>query len=344
MTELSFIENELKKFNVTDAAIAQLSEQYMPLVINGIDDKAGQKVVKEARSVVKRYRIDVDKRRKELNADALEFQRRINGEAKRITAQLEPIETHLANEEKKVDDELERIKREKEIAETTRYKSRVAKLNDLQFKFDGSKFYAEYEPSLEAYVLNLKQWDDTQFNEFVDNSMYHFDYFVKKEIQRKKNEDEERKAMAAERARLDAVAKEQAEKDAALKAEADRLAYLKSKEAVMQPCPPTCEAPIHINESKIVVPKYTSDHPNISKPTIQEMIDAIPLSNETKEHRKEVVFEAEYCAGFDAAIDMVLNSLDNQESNDIAKMSVWDFIEHFKEHIIYEAELYKTDG
>jgi hypothetical protein len=48
--------------------------------------------------------------------------------------------------------------------------------------------------------------------------------------------------------------------------------------------------------------------------------------------------------GFDAAIEMVLNSLDSQDSNIIAKFSVWDFIEDFKAHIIEEAELHKKDG
>lgn len=51
-----------------------------------------------------------------------------------------------------------------------------------------------------------------------------------------------------------------------------------------------------------------------------------------------------FWSGFDACLEMVINSLDNQESNEIAKISPWDFIEHFKEHIVYEAELYKKDG
>lgn len=45
--------------------------------------------------------------------------------------------------------------------------------------------------------------------------------------------------------------------------------------------------------------------------------------------------------GFDACLEMVLNSLDNQESNEIAKFTVWDFIEDFKAHLIEEADLYK---
>ena len=48
--------------------------------------------------------------------------------------------------------------------------------------------------------------------------------------------------------------------------------------------------------------------------------------------------------GFDACLEMVLNSLDTQESNEIAKFTVWDFISYFREHLIEQANLYKKDG
>lgn len=48
--------------------------------------------------------------------------------------------------------------------------------------------------------------------------------------------------------------------------------------------------------------------------------------------------------GFDACLEMVINSLDSQDSNEIARFSVWDFIEDFKAHLLEEAELYRTDG
>lgn len=47
--------------------------------------------------------------------------------------------------------------------------------------------------------------------------------------------------------------------------------------------------------------------------------------------------------GFDAAIEMVINSLDQYDSNELATMSVWDFIEKLKDDIIEEAEAYKND-
>lgn len=64
----------------------------------------------------------------------------------------------------------------------------------------------------------------------------------------------------------------------------------------------------------------------------------IPTVNDVKK------LDEYFWEGFDACLEMVLNSLGSQENNKIAKFTVWDFIEDFKEHLIEEAELYKTDG
>ena len=98
------------KFSPSDAAIAKLSERYMPLTIAGIDDTEGFREVHSARMVCKNHRVDIEKTRKALKEDALKFGRIVDGEAKRLTALLEPIETHLETEEKRVADEKERIK------------------------------------------------------------------------------------------------------------------------------------------------------------------------------------------------------------------------------------------
>lgn len=62
------------------------------------------------------------------------------------------------------------------------------------------------------------------------------------------------------------------------------------------------------------------------------------------EKQLKTIQDNSFREGFDAAIVMVLNSLDSQDSNEIAKFSVWEFIEDFKQHLLEEAELYKTDG
>jgi hypothetical protein len=337
--KLTFIENELKKFNVTDSAIAELSMQYMPLVINGIDDKEGLKAVNAARKIVKGYRIDVDKRRKELNADALEYQRRINGEAKRITALLEPIETHLANEEKKIEDELERIKREKEAVEAARYQERVKKLTGLKFMFDGIHFYSTYLDTfnneiMKVSVLLLKQLSDEAFNDFYDNAKHYFEIEEKAWAEKKAREDAERKAIAEERARLDAIAREQAAKDAALKAEEARIGAAKLINE---------QYPKVIHQVKKMLEKdsaITATFPDGSEVKIQGFTVLPEGGSPTLEKFDNCINDEEkaYRAGFHACFEMVLDSLDSYDSNKLAKFSVWDFIERLREDLI---NLYK---
>ena len=90
----SFIESELKKYNIADATIEAMSKSYMVLTVHNPNDRKGYAVVHEARMEVKGKRVDVEKKRKDLKADAVKFGRAIDGEAKRITALLKPIEDH----------------------------------------------------------------------------------------------------------------------------------------------------------------------------------------------------------------------------------------------------------
>ncbi len=322
------------EFNLTDVAIFELVQEYMPLKINGLDDKEGAKAVSAARKIVKGYRVDVDKRRKKLNADALEWQRKINSEAKRITAMLEPIESHLESEEKRINEEVERIKREKEEAEQQRNNLRVSKLLSIRFKYSGSHFYTEYldtftNQKIEVSNLHLKQMTDSEFNDFFDNAKHYCDIEEKAIVERMIKEEAERKALAEERARLDAIAKEQAEKESALKQEAERIESLKKYE----------ESKLAVINSEVECKENGCEAPIHTRPTIVITKDNVKVED-GRECRKDFMF----WEGFDACLEMVFNSLDNYDSNELAKFSVYDFIEDFREHLIEESELYKKDG
>ncbi len=310
------IENELKKFNVTDNAIAELRQQYMPLIVNGIDDREGLKVVNAARKVVKGYRIDVDKRRKELNSDALEFQRRINGEAKRITALLEPIEEHLANEEKKINDEIERIKREKEEAEANKFRDRVSLLGLLGFKFDGIKYATEYldtfnDERIEIATLHVKQWDDKAWQDFIDNAKHYYERDQEDKAIKRAKEEEDRKALIQQRRELEMeqerladIAHEQAKKEATLKAEAERLESLKryeeSKQAVID-----CEA----NEAEELKQSFICSKQNVNP--INTILPEPEFSEVDEEYQPKTPEEKRaWKECFDLIVITVMNAID----------------------------------
>lgn len=106
---------ELAKYNVTDAALAEMRE-YMTLKIAGVADKEGALAVYKAKRMVATIRCEVESTRKELKADSLAYGRAVDGEAKRIIDKLLEIEKHLKGEETKVEDEKKRI--EEEIFQT----------------------------------------------------------------------------------------------------------------------------------------------------------------------------------------------------------------------------------
>lgn len=90
---------DLAKFKPTESAIQEMANVYMPLVIDGVEDTDGFNAVHAARMVVKGKRVGVEKDRKAEKVKVLEYGRRLDDEAKRIVALLEPIEIHLRDQE-----------------------------------------------------------------------------------------------------------------------------------------------------------------------------------------------------------------------------------------------------
>jgi hypothetical protein len=226
--EQDFITKELQKFNFTDAAISKMSSDYMPLTVKDLNDKEGYKQVSEARMIVKKKRVEVTNRGKELRADAVAYQKAIIEEEKRIVGLLEPIEEHLNTEKKKIDDEAARVKAEAEAREAARIQARINRLYGYGCRFDGIS-YRIYDQSIpHSILIGL---DDKAFEEYCRE----IQVAVNKEnarlaeIERLKKEEVEHLAkvaaeQAAERKRLDDITKKQIEEAIRIKAEQDAAA------------------------------------------------------------------------------------------------------------------------
>jgi hypothetical protein len=89
------IAQAIAQYNAPEAVIAKIQTEYLPLSVkeHGIDKVTG------ARKEVKRLRVSIESKRKELKADALAFGKAVDGEAKRLTGLIEPVEQHLQEEE-----------------------------------------------------------------------------------------------------------------------------------------------------------------------------------------------------------------------------------------------------
>lgn len=120
--------NALITYDASDALIAEIAQRCMPLKVAGIADKEGFERVHDARMEVKTTRVGIEKKRKELKADTLEYGRKVDAEAARLTKLLEPIEAHLEREEEAVLAERARLAAERAAAERARIQARLDEL------------------------------------------------------------------------------------------------------------------------------------------------------------------------------------------------------------------------
>ena len=197
------------KLNVTDAEIARLKEEYMPLTIAGIEDRAGYKKVYEARQTVKRTRVSLVKHADELKEQAIAWQKKVNTEKGRVVGELELIEKHLQSEEDRIDGEKEAIRQEAERIEKARIQKRIDRLTEYGFAIDYT------------FVQNI---GDEDFEKVVDNAKSEWlkEQDAKAEAERLQRAEEAR--IKAEREELEQLRAEQAKAQAIIKAENDRIA------------------------------------------------------------------------------------------------------------------------
>lgn len=216
MSTLLSTDQRLSEYAVTvaDDTIAEWSERFMSLAVTDTSDTKAIKTVHDARMIVRNARIEVEKTRKRLKEDSLDWGRKVDAEAKRLTALMKPIEDHLETEENRVAQEKERVRLEREEAIRVAMQKRV----DALLEVGDVVAYATVAGLTEAeYLTRLATSTEV--------------HRTKKEAEAERLrlqavEDAKRKAeqeqLAAERAELDKIKKEQ-------EAEANRIAAEKKK-------------------------------------------------------------------------------------------------------------------
>lgn len=193
---MSMIETALAHFREPEAAIASVQEYgTLTVAVDGIGK------VSEARKQVKRLRIDIEKRRKELNEGALTYQRTVNAEAKRLTALVEPIESKLSAEE----DNYEEAKRkEREAKEAENRAVLTARLNRLGQAgvavTDVAAVEAMDDASFEFFLLSESRKAEERRQE-AERQRLEAEEFA---AQQRREREELAAKMAAERAAIEA--------------------------------------------------------------------------------------------------------------------------------------------
>lgn len=103
---------EMVKYDITEAVLSEMSSQFLILKVENYEDKDNYNICKDAYKVVRGKRLEVEARRKELKADSLAFGRLVDSKANEIFCKLEPIENHLKEQVKIVDDHKKRLQDE----------------------------------------------------------------------------------------------------------------------------------------------------------------------------------------------------------------------------------------
>jgi hypothetical protein len=203
MSEMTLENLPVVSYPIADDIIEGLAAEYLPLTILGPEDKSGFEAVHSARMNVKKARVQVEKTRVKLKANALEFGRQVDAEAKRLTALIAPIESHLQSEEDGYHAEIEAIKEAEERKRREALEDRLRALAAC---------------GVMTLSTTVEAMTEEQFNHFLHGKQAekkaHDEQLAREAEEKRKREEAE----AAERARL------QAEQEQQRKAEAERIA------------------------------------------------------------------------------------------------------------------------
>lgn len=134
----------IEKFNPTKAELTALSKRYKNLKIKGVDDKAGYAAVDTARKELKQVRRNIQITGKEMRAEALKFQKEVIARENEYVEMIEPVEKALAEKQRVVDEERERIKRAELLPERRKQleKYEIVADDDYLLGLDDAEFEA----------------------------------------------------------------------------------------------------------------------------------------------------------------------------------------------------------
>lgn len=158
------INTELVKANVTEQVIAALKEKYGGLVLKSVDDKESYLELKASKREVAKVRILAEKITKRGRESAIKIQRLWLAKEKEVVGKIDEVESHLANEIKKFDDEVERKENEERIKREEAFIARQASL----LKYGAEYRNGNYELAELSYETELiKQADSDMWDEVI---------------------------------------------------------------------------------------------------------------------------------------------------------------------------------
>ncbi len=158
------IKNQIAKFNIAEAGIEALKQQYGGLTIPD-GDKEAYEAVKKAWNTVRSTRTGLEKKGLELRNNYTVITKAIKGEEDRLVKLLSPLEEDLQKKWKAVDEAKEAEKQRKQKEEEDRLNGRLQQLQDLGMIMNAG-FYTMGD-SVSMDVATLRLLPDDQFEKFL---------------------------------------------------------------------------------------------------------------------------------------------------------------------------------
>ena len=209
---------QIAEYNATAAALADLSARYKDVVFDVAVKECMAAAIK-GRAEIRRYRIDLEKMRKDLKAPALERSRLIDTEAKRISEELSALEDPIDNLIKLEETRKERDRAEREAAEVARVQhimACIAEIVAMPAAMVGKNSIQIGVKLADARAMNVTTWAqefESQAEAARNNAVLALDQLrAGAEAQEKAAADEAERVLQ-ERAELARLRAEQEERD-----------------------------------------------------------------------------------------------------------------------------------
>lgn len=221
------IEERIKQlpvtFNATDEKLAELKSKFTVLKALNEDGTLNKEVfneLKEAKKLLRNTRSFLDAKKKELNADAIIWQKAVVATHKDIYGKIEDIEATVDGEIEKGIEVLEAAKREKEKQEAEAFNIRIQTIMENGMVYEGNAYkYGELEMEPER----LKNMHDQDFQFFVETLKMRYKAKQEEEARLEAERIAEEQRKEKERLELEARNKELEERQRQQEEEARKL-------------------------------------------------------------------------------------------------------------------------
>jgi len=209
------ISNELVKHNVTEAIIAKLREDYLPLKIAGIEDKETYLLVKEARKKCKEIRVLAKKICVDGREDAVSIQKAWVAKEKDVTGRISEVEDYLEKQEKEYEAAVAKEKEDRKRKQEEQLIMRQQVLTNMGALYSDGSFHLG-EVSFELSVVKESEpdiWEESILPKYKEE----YEKVEAERIEQERIKQEREAEMKRQQDELDKKQKELEQKEAELK-------------------------------------------------------------------------------------------------------------------------------